>query len=82
MATQTNLNVAQSAKARSTEIPLPKWNNFASVTTYLTSFVGVVVGLLAAIHPGFNEPQSVQAVVTAVALVIATGAQTKCCLAS
>ena len=75
MATQTNLNVAQDAEAPATDIPLPKWNDFASVTTYLTSIVGVAVGVIAAVHPGFKEPQSVQAVLTAVAFLIATGAQ-------
>ncbi len=75
MATQTSLNVAPHPNKPGTDIPLPKWNDFSSVVSYLTSIVAVGVGLVAAFQPGFKEPAAVQAAIPAVALVIATGAQ-------
>jgi uncharacterized membrane protein YoaK (UPF0700 family) len=75
MATATSLNVSHDPASPMADIPLPKWNDFASILTYLTSVVGVVVGVVAAIHPGFKEPASTQAVLAAVALLVATGAQ-------
>ena len=75
MATQTSLNVAPHPDKPGTDIPLPKWNDFSSVVSYLTSIVAIGVGLFAAFQPGFKEPATVQAAIPAVALVIATGAQ-------
>ena len=75
MATQTSLNVAPHPNKPGTDIPLPKWNDFSSIVSYLTSIVAVGVGLVAAFQPGFKEPAAVQAAIPAVALVIATGAQ-------
>jgi len=57
------------------DIPLPKWTDFSSVLTYVTSLVGIGVGLIAAFQPGFHEPAAVQAVLPAVAFLVATGAQ-------
>jgi hypothetical protein len=75
MATATSLNVSHNPNSPVADIPLPKWNDFASILTYLTSFVGVIVGVIAAFHPGFKEPASTQAVLAAVALLVATGSQ-------
>ena len=75
MPTQTSLNVAPHPNTLGTDIPLPKWNDFSSVVSYLTSIVAVGVGLVAAFQPGFKEPAAVQAAVPAVALAIASGAQ-------
>lgn len=61
--------------AAPTDIPLPTWTDYSSVLTYLTSIVAIGVGLFAAFQPGFHEPAAVQAVVPAVAFVVATGAQ-------
>lgn len=57
------------------DIPLPTWTDFSSVLSYITSVVAVIVGLIAALEPGFQEPAAVQAALPAVALVVATVAQ-------
>jgi hypothetical protein len=57
------------------DIPLPRWNDYSAVLTYITSLVGIAVGLITAFQPGFKEPQAVQAVVPAVAFLVATAAQ-------
>jgi hypothetical protein len=75
MATQTSLNVVQSAGTPATDIPLPKWNDFSSVLTYITSIVSIGVGFVAVLKPGFSEPAAVRAAIPAVALLVATGAQ-------
>ncbi len=75
MPTQTSLNVAPHPNTLGTDIPLPKWNDFSSVVSYLTSIVAVGVGLVAAFRPGFKEPAAVQAAVPAVALAMASAAQ-------
>ncbi len=58
-----------------TTIPLPTWTDYASILTYITSVVAIIVGVISAIQPGFKEPAAVQAVIPAVALLVATGAQ-------
>ena len=56
-------------------IPLPSWTDEASVQTYLTTGVSLVVAFLTLLHPGFTEPAVVPAVIPAVAFVVAGVAQ-------
>lgn len=56
-------------------IPLPTWTDAASVTSYLTSLVAIVVTIITAVHPGFTEPVVVQSVVPAVGFLVAGAAQ-------
>jgi len=58
-----------------TTIPLPTPTDYASVLTYITSIVAVIIGVIVAFKPGFTEPPALQAAVPAVALLVATGAQ-------
>jgi len=50
---------------------LPKWNDAASVQSYITSLLSFVGAILALLHPGFREPAAVQAAVPSVAAVVA-----------
>lgn len=54
---------------------LPSWTDAASITSYLTSAVTGVVAVITLAHPGFTEPALVRALIPAVSLVIAGGAQ-------
>ena len=52
-------------------VRLPSWKDAQSVTSYLTSLLAVIAGVLSALHPGWHEPAIVQAVVPSVAALIA-----------
>lgn len=56
-------------------IPLPTWTDAAAVTTYLTSFIGIVFAVITAIHPGYSEPTIVQTLLPSIGSVIAGVAQ-------
>lgn len=56
-------------------VHMPSWSDAASVASYLTSIVSFVAGILAMVHPGWQEPGYVQAIVPSVAGLIAAGAQ-------
>jgi len=56
-------------------VALPTWTDAASVTSYLTSVVAAVVGILTLVHPGFHEPTDAQSILPALGFVIAGGAQ-------
>ncbi|MHB2029845.1 MAG: hypothetical protein ACYCPT_13685, partial [Acidimicrobiales bacterium] len=58
-----------------TVVTLPKWTDAASVTSYLTSFFGVALAVVTAIHPGYTEPTIIQALLPSVGAVIAAAAQ-------
>lgn len=51
-------------------IPQIKWTDEASVASYLTSLVSVVIAILVLVHPGWHETGVVQALVPSVAVVI------------
>jgi len=55
--------------------PLPKWTDAASVSSYLTSVVGIVFAVITALHPGYTEPTVVQAVLPAIGAAVAAAAQ-------
>lgn len=48
-------------------VPTP---SSTSVAAHLSALVSAVVGVIALLHPGFQEPAVVQSLVTAAALVI------------
>ena len=57
-------------------VMLPSWTDPTAIATYLSSFAGLVVFVVAIFHPGFNPPPStVQAVIGGVSLLIAGAAQ-------
>jgi hypothetical protein len=56
-------------------IPLPTWTDAASVTSYLTTVVGVAFAVVTGIHPGYTEPTIVQAILPVAGVLIAGGAQ-------
>lgn len=56
-------------------IALPTRTDAASVTSYLTTLVAGIISVITLAHPGFTEPSVVPALVPAVSLVIAGGAQ-------
>ena len=57
-------------------VTLPSWTDPTAIATYLSSFAGLVVFVVAIFHPGFNPPPStVQAVIGGVSLLIAGAAQ-------
>jgi hypothetical protein len=56
-------------------IPLPTWTDAASVTSYITSLVAIVVTIVTAVHPGYSEPTVVQSLIPAVGFVVAGVAQ-------
>ncbi len=56
-------------------VPLPNWTDPASIASYVTTIIGVIVAVLALVHPGFKESAQVQALVPTVASVIAGVAQ-------
>lgn len=58
-----------------TVIPLPTWTDAASVTSYITSLIGIAVTVLTLLHPGYTEPAVVQAAVPTVGLIVAGVAQ-------
>jgi len=56
-------------------IPLPSWTDAASVTSYITSVVGVVFAVITGIHPGYTEPTIIQALLPSVGALVAGTAQ-------
>jgi len=54
--------------------PLPTWTDAASVTSYITSVVAGVFAIIAVLT-GKGEPDAVQALLPAVGLIVAGGAQ-------
>ena len=52
-----------------------RWNNAQSVSSYLTTIVGAVVGIIALLHPGFHESNLIQALIPSVSFIIAGGVQ-------
>ena len=58
-----------------TIVSLPKWSDAASVVSYITSILGVIMAVITGLHPGFTEPTIIQAILPAVGAVIAAVAQ-------
>ena len=56
-------------------VPLPTWTDPASIASYITTIIGVVVAIVALVHPGFKESSQVQSLVPTVASLIAGAAQ-------
>lgn len=54
--------------------PLPTWTDAASVTSYITSLVAGVFAVVMVLT-GKSEPDAVQALLPAVGLIVAGGAQ-------
>lgn len=57
------------------DVTLPTWTDAASVTSYLTSIVATIGGLIALAHPGFRESVDIQTAIPAVGFVVAGVAQ-------
>ena len=56
-------------------VSLPTWTDAASVTTYITSIAGAILGIITAVHPGFSEGTTIQSILPSVGFLIAAGAQ-------
>lgn len=56
-------------------VPLPKWTDAASVTSYITSVLGVIFALITGLHPGYTEPTVIQALLPSIGALIAGAAQ-------
>ncbi len=56
-------------------VTLPTWTDPASVTTFISTILGAVFGILTLLHPGFSEPAVVHAVLPSVGLLVAAVAQ-------
>ena len=54
-----------------TVIPLPTWTDAASVTSYITSLIGIAVTVLTLLHPGYTEPAVIQALLPSIGVVVA-----------
>jgi hypothetical protein len=50
---------------------LPTWSDAASITSYVTSLLAGVLGVIVLVHPGFTEPTAVQAAVPSISAVVA-----------
>ena len=56
-------------------VVLPTWSDPSSVLTFLTTILGAVFGVLTVLHPGFQEPAVVHALLPSVAILVAVAAQ-------
>lgn len=59
----------------SVPVKLPTWTDAQSVSSYLTSLVGVALAIVTLLHPGFKESSEVQALVPTISFVVAGIAQ-------